>query len=53
VDFNAVFTQMTEMLDSVRQITNSPSLREAINNSEKTRQQLDHTLAGAQQTLTR
>jgi paraquat-inducible protein B len=51
VDFNAVFTQMTGMLDSIRQITNSPGLREAINNSEKTREQLDHTLAGAQQTL--
>lgn len=51
VDFNAVFTQMTGMLDSIRQITTSPGLREAINNSEKTREQLDHTLAGAQQTL--
>ena len=51
VDFNAVFTQMTGMLESIRQITNSPGLREAINNSEKTREQLDHTLAGAQQTL--
>jgi paraquat-inducible protein B len=51
VDFNAVFTQLTGMLDSVRQITTSPSLREAINNSEKTREQLDHTLTGAQQTL--
>ena len=39
------------MLDSIRQITNSPSLREAVNNSEKTREQLDHALAGAQQTL--
>src|SRR3984957_10310128 len=51
VDFGAVFAQMTGMLDSIKQITNSPSLREAINNSEKTREQLDHTLAGAQQTL--
>jgi len=51
VDFNAVVTQMTGMLESVRQITNSPSLREAINHSEQTREQLDHTLAGAQQTL--
>ena len=51
VNFNAVFTQMTGMLDSIRQITTSPGLRAAINNSEKTREQLDHTLAGAQQTL--
>ncbi|MGB8414659.1 MAG: MlaD family protein [Candidatus Binatus sp.] len=51
VDFDAMFTQMTGMLDSIRQITNSPGLREAIANSEKTREQLDHTLAGAQQTL--
>jgi paraquat-inducible protein B len=51
VDFNAVFTQMTEMLESLKQITNSPGLREAVANSEKTREQLDHTLAGAQQTL--
>ena len=43
--------QMTGMLDSIKQITNSPSLRDAINHSEKTREQLDHTLAGAQQTL--
>jgi paraquat-inducible protein B len=51
VDFNAVFTQMTGMLDSIRQITTSPSLREAINNSEKTREQLDRALASTQQTL--
>ena len=51
VDFGAVFTQMTSTLDAVRQITSSPGLKEAVNNSEKTREQLDHTLAGAQQTL--
>jgi paraquat-inducible protein B len=51
VDFNAVVTQMTGMLDSIRQITTSPSLREAINNSEKTREQLDRALASTQQTL--
>ena len=51
VDFGAVFTQMTGMLDSIRQITTSPSLREAINNSEKTREQLDRALASTQQTL--
>jgi paraquat-inducible protein B len=51
VDFGAVFTQMTAMLDSVRQITTSPSLREAINNSEKTREQLDRALASTQQAL--
>ena len=51
VDFGAVFTQMTGMLDSIRQITTSPALREVVANSEKTRQQLDRALAGAQQTL--
>ncbi len=51
VDFNAVFTQMTLMLDSIRQITTSPSLKEAVSHTEETREQLDHTLAGAQQTL--
>jgi paraquat-inducible protein B len=51
VDFNAVFTQMTGMLDSIRQITTSPALRDVVNNSEKTREQLDHTLAGAEQTF--
>ena len=51
VDFDAVFAQMTGMLDSIRQITTSPGLREALNNSEKTREQLDRALAGAQQTL--
>jgi paraquat-inducible protein B len=42
---------MTGMLDSIRQITTSPSLREAINNSEKTREKLDRALATTQQTL--
>ncbi|HXN13523.1 MAG TPA: MlaD family protein [Candidatus Acidoferrales bacterium] len=51
VDFGAVFTQMTGMLDSIRQITTSPSLREAINNSEQTREQLDHALASTQAAL--
>jgi paraquat-inducible protein B len=51
VDFGAVFTQMSDMLESVRQITNSPALKQVVANSEKTREQLDHTLAGAQQTL--
>ncbi len=51
VDFGAVFTQMTGMLDSIRQITTSPALREVVANSEKTRQQLNRALAGAQQTL--
>lgn len=51
VDFGAVFTQMTGMLDSIRQITTSPALREVVANSEKTRQQLGRALAGAQQTL--
>lgn len=51
VDFNAAFTQLTAMLASIKQITTSPALREVVANSEKTREQLDHTLAGAQQTL--
>ncbi|MGH7925185.1 MAG: MlaD family protein [Candidatus Binatus sp.] len=51
VDFNAVFTQMTGMLESIRQITSSPALKEVVAHSEQTREQLDHTLAGAQQTL--
>ena len=51
VDFAAASQQMTAMLDSIRQITTSPALREVVANSEKTRVQLDRTLAGAQQTL--
>jgi len=51
VDFDAMFTQMTGMLDSIRQITTSPALKKVVANSEETREQLDHTLAGAQQTL--
>ncbi len=51
VDFDAMFTQMTGMLESIRQLTTSPALKEVVANSEKTREQLDHTLAGAQQTL--
>src|SRR5271154_1035581 len=51
VDFNAVFTQMTAMLESIKDITNSPALKQVVDNSEKTREQLDRTLAGAQQTL--
>src|SRR5271154_5384805 len=52
VDFNAVFTQMTAMLESIKDITNSPALKQVVDNSEKTREQLDRTLAGAQQTPT-
>jgi len=51
VDFDAVFNQVTGTLESIKQIAASPGLREAVNNSEKTREQLDRTLAGAQQTL--
>jgi len=51
VDFATVFQQMTGMLDSMRQITSSPALKEVVANSEKTRKQLDRTLSGAQQTL--
>jgi len=51
VDFGAVFQQMTDMVNSIRQLTSSPGLREAVANSEKTRRQLERTLAGAQQTL--
>ncbi|MGA6974866.1 MAG: MlaD family protein [Candidatus Binatus sp.] len=51
VDFNAVFTQMTGMLDSIRELAASPALKQVVANSEKTREQLDRTLAGAQQTL--
>jgi paraquat-inducible protein B len=42
---------MTGMLESIREIANSPSLKKAIDNSEQTREQLDSTLAGAQRTL--
>ncbi len=51
VDFGAMLQQVTAMVDSIKQITSSPALREVVANSEKTRQQLDRTLAGAQQTL--
>jgi paraquat-inducible protein B len=51
VDFAAAFQQMTGMMDSIRQVTSSPALREVVANSEKTRVQLDRTLAGVQQTL--
>jgi paraquat-inducible protein B len=51
VDFGAVFQQMTTTLDSISAIMSTPALRQVVANSEKTRQQLDRTLAGAQQTL--
>jgi paraquat-inducible protein B len=51
IDFNTVFSEMTGMLESIRQLTTSPALKEVVANSEKTRQQLDHALAGAQETL--
>jgi len=51
VDFGAALQQVSSTLDAVRQIAASPSLKEAVNNSEKTREQLDHALAGAQETL--
>src|SRR5208282_4510557 len=43
VDFAAAFQQMTGMMDSIRQVTSSPALREVVANSEKTRVQLDRT----------
>jgi paraquat-inducible protein B len=51
VDFGEVFHQMTQTLDSIRQIATSPELKQAIANSEKTRQQLNNTLSSAQQTF--
>jgi len=51
VDFGAVFQQMTTTLDSISAIMSTPALRQVVANSEKTREQLDRTLAGAQQTL--
>ncbi len=51
VDFGAAAQQLSDMVNSIRNITSSPGLKEAVANSEKTRQQLDRTLAGAQQTF--
>ncbi len=51
VDFGAALQQVGEMMSSLRQITGSPALKEVMANSEKTREQLDRTLAGAQQTF--
>ena len=51
VDFGEVFHQMTQTLDSIRQIATSPELKQVIANSEKTRQQLNNTLSSAQQTF--
>jgi paraquat-inducible protein B len=51
VDFGEVFHQMTQTLDSIRQIAISPELKQVIANSEKTRQQLDNTLGSVQQTF--
>ena len=51
VDFGEVFHQMTQTLDSIRQIATSPELKQVIANSEKTRQQLNNTLSSAEQTF--
>ena len=42
---------MTGMLESIKQVTSSPALRETVNNSEKTRAQVDRTLDTVQKTL--
>jgi paraquat-inducible protein B len=51
VDFAAVFDQLNNTLNSIRQIATSPELKQAISNTEKTREQLDRTLGTAQKTL--
>ncbi len=51
VDFAAVSQQLSATMGSIREIASSPALKAVVANSEKTREQLDRTLAGAQQTL--
>jgi len=51
VDFATVSRELSSTLDSINKITTSPALKEVVAKSEQTREQLDHTLAGAQQTL--
>jgi paraquat-inducible protein B len=51
VNVGSVFQQLNTALDSFNAIMNSPALKEVVANSEKTREQLDRALAGAQQTL--
>lgn len=51
VDFGTLFAHMTDALQSVQAITGSPALKEAVANSEKTREQLDRALATTQETL--
>jgi paraquat-inducible protein B len=51
VNLDKLFDQVGGTLQSIRDITTSPQLKEAIANSEKTRAQLNRTLAGAQETL--
>src|SRR5271155_3167110 len=41
VDFAAVSQHLSATMDSIRQIASSPGLKEAVANSEKTREQLD------------
>ena len=51
VDFANVFQQMTGTMESIRAIANSPELKTAISNSEKTREELARTLGTARQTM--
>jgi paraquat-inducible protein B len=51
VDFDKLFSQMTDTLDSIDKIASSPGLREAISKSEVTREQLSQALGSTRQTL--
>ena len=51
VDFGSLINQFTGTLDSIKQIATSPALKEAISNSERTREQLIKTLGSAQVTF--
>jgi paraquat-inducible protein B len=51
VDFATVFQQVSGTLNSIKEIASSPELKQVVAHSEKTREQFNRTLAGAEQTL--
>ncbi|MDO8430951.1 MAG: MlaD family protein [Candidatus Binatus sp.] len=51
VDFNAVFSDASATLDSIKQIMTTPQLKVAVSNLENTRAQLGQTMGSVRQTF--
>jgi phospholipid/cholesterol/gamma-HCH transport system substrate-binding protein len=51
VDFNTVFNDASETLDSIKQIMTTPQLKTAVAGLENSREQLGHTMGSVQHTF--